>query len=64
MRREHNERAWAAWHVAALSRAKKIPKLETLLIKDGPAKAARSTQDMGAVLDMWRAVTEGMKKKP
>lgn len=31
--REHNKLAWLAWHVAALSRAKKLPKLEALFVK-------------------------------
>lgn len=31
--REANERMWLAWHIVALDRSKKLPKLETLLIK-------------------------------
>ena len=30
---EHNERAWLAWHVAALQRTKKIPSLQKLTMK-------------------------------
>lgn len=33
MEREHNDRAWLAYHVAALQRMKKPPRLNTLLIK-------------------------------
>lgn len=37
--REANERMWLAWHIVALDRTKKLPKLETLLIK--PRAAGR-----------------------
>jgi hypothetical protein len=30
LEREHNERAWAVWHIAALPRAKKMPELQKL----------------------------------
>lgn len=36
--REHNERAWLAWHIVALDRTKKLPKLETLLISGKQAR--------------------------
>lgn len=31
--REHNERAWSAWHIAALQRTKKMPALRSLYAK-------------------------------
>jgi len=31
MEREHRRDAWLAWHVAALSRAKRLPPLQRLL---------------------------------
>lgn len=34
LKREQNERAWTAWHIAALTRCKTMPKLESLLIRD------------------------------
>ncbi|MBN8959330.1 MAG: phage tail assembly chaperone, partial [Rhizobiales bacterium] len=34
--REHNERAWLAWHIAALSRAKVMPKIDKLMAKPKP----------------------------
>lgn len=44
--REHNQRAWIAWHIAALSRVRKFPKLETLLVKDrAAARRRRQTPD-------------------
>ena len=33
-RREHDERAWLAWHIAALGRTKKMPKLSDLMSKN------------------------------
>lgn len=30
---QHNERAWLAWHTAALQRTKTMPELHTLLAK-------------------------------
>ena len=33
--RETNERIWLAWHIVALDRTEKLPKLETLMIKSG-----------------------------
>ena len=36
--REHRRDAWIAWHVAALSRAKKLPPLQRLM----PARPART----------------------
>lgn len=33
LEREHNDRAWLAWHVAALTRVKKMPKLQSLTVK-------------------------------
>lgn len=40
---------WAAWHVAALSRAKRMPKVETLL-STRPARRRQSPQQQGAML--------------
>lgn len=50
--REHNERAWLAWHVSALQRTKKLPKLKNLISK--PAASKRQTwQQQMAVMDQW-----------
>ena len=32
--REHNDRAWAAWHTAGLGRIKRFPKLKELTLGD------------------------------
>lgn len=43
--REHDGRMSLAWHVVALDRAKKLPKLETLLIGATRKPARRQTPD-------------------
>lgn len=54
LRREHNARAWAAHTTAALTRAKKMPKLDTLLAKE-PKKAKRrqTWQEQAAIMERW-----------
>lgn len=32
--REHNSRAWLAWHIAAMQRMKRIPDLKKLTVRD------------------------------
>lgn len=34
LRREHNDRAWTAWHTAGLGRTKTMPPLRSLFAKD------------------------------
>jgi hypothetical protein len=48
---EHNDRAWMAWHVAALQRMKRMPRLGELLARE---HKPQSTQDMVA---MFEAIT-------
>lgn len=52
----HNQAAWLAWHVAALSRQKKLPKLGTLLAKRKPKR--RQTPD--EMLAMCKMLTVAM----
>jgi hypothetical protein len=49
-RREHNDRAWLAWHSAYLSLfpPKKFPKMEKLMQRDLRGKRREQTPD-----DMW-----------
>lgn len=44
-----------AWHIAALQRTKKLPKLQTLLAKKSALKARRrqTWQEQLAVMDLW-----------
>lgn len=47
--REHNERAWLAWHIVALDRVKKFPDLEKLLIRP-EAKRRQTPEEQEAAL--------------
>lgn len=58
-RNEHNERAWAVWHVAALQRAKKLPPLEQLYAKEKPRR--QTWQEQLKIAEMWQAVMENRK---
>lgn len=49
-----------AWHVAALMRSnpkKRLPKLETLQVKQPAARVGQSWQQQMAIMDMWVART-------
>ena len=58
LRNEHNQRAWLAWHGGMLGRVKKMPRLDTLLIRDRPK--AQSIEQMRATARAWVAA---FKKK-
>jgi hypothetical protein len=47
----------AAWHIAALQRSKKLPRLKTLLAKVAEQQK-QSWQDQMAVMDMWAIHTQ------
>lgn len=56
LKREHNDRAWLAWHGAALGRIKKFPKLDTLLIKgDRKPKRGKTIEEMISIAHAWTA---------
>lgn len=59
MVREHNERAWLAYHIAALPRAKKFPKIEAMMIKgDARRRRIRQTpEQMMAICRMMAATS-------
>jgi hypothetical protein len=55
MTRQHNERAWLAWHIGALSRPlKKFPPLDALRIKT-PSRARQSAEQQLAIAKMMAA---------
>jgi len=59
--REHNERAWLAWHIAALQRQKKLKPLKDLLIK--PRSRKRQTPaEQKAILRAIAATFGGLKR--
>ena len=55
--REHNERAWLAWHVAQLSRMKKMPALKRLLAKQ-PVRARQTWKEQLEIMEAWGAATQ------
>ena len=63
LQREHNDRAWLAWHVARLSMVnpKKFPKIEKLMVRGrGKRRAAKQTpEQMLAVVKMLNAAYGG-----
>jgi hypothetical protein len=48
--RETNERLWLAWHIVALDRTEKLPKLDTLMIKSAAPKPKQSGEQMLAMM--------------
>ena len=57
--REAREMAWAVWHVAALSRTKKLPRLNQFLPVERAAPKARGWR---ADLAAWQAYAERKKR--
>jgi hypothetical protein len=53
LRREHNSRAWLAWHIAALQRTKKLPTLRSMLAKEKPR--AQSWQEQIEIMRQYAA---------
>lgn len=57
MEREAKDTAWAVWHVAALGRVKKMPRLNQFMPSE---KATRPTTWQGS-LQAWQAYAERKK---
>lgn len=52
LEREQQDRAWLAWHIAALPRMKNFPALEKLM--GGKTKVRRQTvSEMEAIMAAW-----------
>jgi hypothetical protein len=56
--REHNERAWLAYHIATLSRARKIVPLRDLQVRPRTARQ-RTWQEQLDALQSWVVATGG-----
>jgi len=54
--REHNERAWLAWHIVAMQKAKRLPKLKKLLIQQPDRRRRQTWQEQMAIMGQWAAV--------
>jgi hypothetical protein len=64
LKREHNDRAWAAWHTAALHRQKKMPPLNTLTHAASPRRRRRqSWQEQLAMAEAWTAAINRMDRR-
>ncbi len=47
---EHNGRAWLAWNIVAIERARRMPTLKSLLIDaDGPGRRRQTWQEQRAI---------------
>lgn len=55
LKREHNANAWLAWHIEALARQKKLPKLQSMLHSDKP-KRRQTVDEQIAVARAWAAL--------
>lgn len=63
-RRAYNDRAGLAWTGAALARAKRLPKLKTLLIPGRRvAPRPQTAQEQLAIFRQWAAVTASPARK-
>ncbi len=65
--REHNELAWLAWHIAAMVRSKKLPKIKTLMAKTA-GKQRQDWREQMAIMDQWvvhtaRVIRQRKKKR-
>jgi len=60
---EHNQRAWLAWHVAGLQRAKRMPPLNSLIVRKTALLAMRdrhiAMEEQIAGLVRWVQATGG-----
>lgn len=65
LRRQHNERAWLAWHTARLTayapqKARDFQKIETLMHGARPAPRRRQTpEEQIAIAHRWTAALRG-----
>lgn len=55
LKREHNDRAWLAWHIEALARQKKLPKLKELLHSEKPSGRKMTPEQLESVTRSWLA---------
>jgi len=62
LRDEHNARAWIAWTTAALTRAKKMPKLERLMVKDH-SRRRQTAAEQYEIVKAWNAALGGTTSK-
>ena len=61
--RDHNDRAWLAWNIAALSRTKKLPKLQSLQMKLPKAKRRQTLEEMREAVRLIATIHGAVKAK-
>ncbi len=61
--REHNLNASLAWHIAAMSRAKKLPRLRELLVGPRDKPKPQSWQQMKKIAELLTVAHGGTVKK-
>lgn len=55
--REHDDRAWLAWHIEALARTKKLPKLKDMQSDRTKARRRMTPEEMISMAHLWTAAT-------
>jgi hypothetical protein len=56
---EQDARAWLAWHIEALARVKKLPRLEEMQSKRRRSVRRMTPDEMIAIAHLWTAATAG-----
>lgn len=64
LEREHNDRAWLAWHIAALSRIKRMPKLDRMMLRPTKEKPQTWEQQLQIVMQLNAAFGGKVVKRP
>jgi len=63
--KQHNQIAWLAWHVAALSRSKQMPSLGKISVKiPAKPKPRQTPEQQMAIAKMWASVGAGVMRFP
>lgn len=59
-RRAQNDRAWLAWHIAALPKLKRLPKLEKLMVRRRavPRRRRQSMEEQIEIAQRWHAAVK------
>lgn len=60
--REQNRIAWLAWHVASLQRAKRLPSLRKMMVRERHRKP-QSPEEMLRIAKLWTQVLGGTVTK-
>lgn len=59
MTREQDANAWLAWHVEALARVKKLPKLKDMQAGKPMKRRRMTAEEMISMAYLWTAATVG-----